>query len=463
VAILLHSFFRISLFCMIFLCATDLASACNEPGTPNKERSTLVSSNSIKLDWNNTAPGATIYFDIESNVSRASKGNLGPYNIGMNQPFSYTYKNLTPNTRYCFRVWARTNSNGCRSKQPSAWTCTDTPDPLKGHKLAHPTRGQDSNRAVVNTIAIGAKGPVWKLGSNRVGSHDFQPYYWDGQKWVGIEGGMIDIAVVADGTPKGVNSQGQIFQRVNNRWQQLPGTAVQIAVGANGAVWILGNNHVGTHGDFQPYYWDGHKWVGIEGGLIGIAVAPDGTPKGVNSQGQIFQRVNNRWQQLPGAAATKPRSTSAGLGTGPTCPPGEIVDPVTHKCKALTIPDGFSKVDIFNCNVDVDPSGKHRPIIIYRRDVNEPTSFFDPEATLEAQYNSNGQCPYNESGTQANPETIDLVPAGWQNNHVQQIVIVDPGRETCEGRTDPTLDNCVRQTLFFRGNQTADSTQVILR
>jgi hypothetical protein len=38
--------------------------------------------------------------------------------------------------------------------------------------------------------------------------------------------------------------------------------------------------------------------------LVEITVSPDGTPKGVNSQGQIFQRINNTWMLLPGEAAT---------------------------------------------------------------------------------------------------------------------------------------------------------------
>jgi hypothetical protein len=151
-------------------------------------------------------------------------------------------------------------------------------------------------------IAVGANGQLWMLGTNHVGPNDYQPYYWDGEEWVGIDGALADVAVLPNGALVGVNSQGQIWQRINNAWVSMPDAAMKIAVGANGRIWILGRNHVGPN-DYQPYYWDGQKWVGVDGALIAIAVSPNGSLIGINSQGQIWQRINNSWTRLPGTGA----------------------------------------------------------------------------------------------------------------------------------------------------------------
>ena len=99
----MHIVSLLILYCMLFLGATN-AEGCNEPGTPNQNRATAVSSTSIKLDWNNTSPGASIYFDIVGQKDNSRDvPNYGPFDIGMNKPVSYTVKNLSPNSAYCFQ------------------------------------------------------------------------------------------------------------------------------------------------------------------------------------------------------------------------------------------------------------------------------------------------------------------------------------------------------------------------
>jgi hypothetical protein len=99
-----------------------LLFGCEEPGTPNQERATAVSPNSIRLDWNNTASEGNIFFDIEGQ-SDPSIANFGPFNAGRNKPVSYTVGGLATNRQHCYRMWARVGNNGCRSKVPSAWAC----------------------------------------------------------------------------------------------------------------------------------------------------------------------------------------------------------------------------------------------------------------------------------------------------------------------------------------------------
>ena len=71
-------------------------------------------------------------------------------------------------------------------------------------------------------------------------------------------------------------------------WQQLPGLAVDIGVGADGSVWVIGKNRVaGGYGIFQ---WTGSNWRMIDGGAVEVSVGPDGTPWVVNSNGNIYKR-----------------------------------------------------------------------------------------------------------------------------------------------------------------------------
>lgn len=83
-------------------------------------------------------------------------------------------------------------------------------------------------------------------------------------------------------------------------WNQLPGRAFDIAVGANGAVWMLGTD-TGKPGS-GIFQWQNNGWVGIPGAAISLAVGPDGNPWIVNPQTQVLRWLGNQWQQLPGAA-----------------------------------------------------------------------------------------------------------------------------------------------------------------
>ena len=85
-----------------------------------------------------------------------------------------------------------------------------------------------------------------------------------------------------------------------SNWERLSGTAQDIGVGANGAVWIIGTNP--KDGGYGIFEWRGTDWQSIDGAAVRIDVDPAGTPWVVNSSSKIYQRVNNRWVQLPGEA-----------------------------------------------------------------------------------------------------------------------------------------------------------------
>lgn len=84
-------------------------------------------------------------------------------------------------------------------------------------------------------------------------------------------------------------------------WQQLPGTASDISVGADGAVWAIGTTPV--YGGFNILHWNASTWTWatVDGGAVRIAVGPDGNPWVVNSFGNIFHWVGH-WQPFPSLA-----------------------------------------------------------------------------------------------------------------------------------------------------------------
>src|SRR6478672_8915538 len=152
-------------------------------------------------------------------------------------------------------------------------------------------------------IGVGGDGSVWIIGTNPSGTaHDFGIHRWTGNNWQGIEGGGVRIDVDQRGNPWIVNSKGEIFRRVNDGWEHLPGLAKDIGVGGDGSVWIIGTNPGGTKHDFGIHKWTGSNWQGVEGGGVRIDVDQRGNPWIVNSKGEIFRRANDRWEHLPGFA-----------------------------------------------------------------------------------------------------------------------------------------------------------------
>jgi hypothetical protein len=79
-----------------------------------------------------------------------------------------------------------------------------------------------------------------------------------------------------------------------------PGTATDIAVGANGSVWLIGTNVVGD--GYGIYHWNGSAWAAFSGGAVTVAVGPDGNPWVINSVHQIFHWSGAGWVKYPGSA-----------------------------------------------------------------------------------------------------------------------------------------------------------------
>jgi hypothetical protein len=140
-------------------------------------------------------------------------------------------------------------------------------------------------------IGVGADGSVGIIGTNPSGNKDnFGAHRWTGKDWQGVEGGGVRIDVDPKGNPWMINAKGEIFRRVKDTWQHLPGSAKDIGVGADGSVWIIGTNPSGNKDNFGVHKWTGKDWAGVEGGGVQISVDKSGSPWMVNAMGNIFTR-----------------------------------------------------------------------------------------------------------------------------------------------------------------------------
>lgn len=78
-------------------------------------------------------------------------------------------------------------------------------------------------------------------------------------------------------------------------WRNMPGKALDISAGANGAVWVVGT-------DGSPYSWGGKNWVGRPGKIARVDVGPKGRPWAVSKDKKIWRWNGKKWDQIPGGA-----------------------------------------------------------------------------------------------------------------------------------------------------------------
>jgi hypothetical protein len=120
-----------------------------------------------------------------------------------------------------------------------------------------------------------------------------------GDQWLQVPSkGGIRIAVGPDGCPWVVTHQMEVMTWTANSWallppllcrsQMIPGDPIDIGVGTNGSVWVVTSPPNGEPGIF---HWNGASWDAVEGTEIGVSVRPDGMPRVVTLQAQIYVRV----------------------------------------------------------------------------------------------------------------------------------------------------------------------------
>jgi peptidoglycan hydrolase-like protein with peptidoglycan-binding domain len=151
-------------------------------------------------------------------------------------------------------------------------------------------------------LAIG-QGPfpavdVWGIGTD-VQNGGFGIYKFLNGGWTKTtDGAAVRVAVAPDGTPWVINNANQIYRRnstspTSGSWIQQIGLAREIAIGADGSVWVIGMD--AANGGYGVWKFVGTGWVKTNdaGAGVRIAVGPTGNPWIVNNVGQVFRRSTN--------------------------------------------------------------------------------------------------------------------------------------------------------------------------
>jgi WD40 repeat protein len=150
---------------------------------------------------------------------------------------------------------------------------------------------------IATDIAVGSDGSVWIVGSE---SRGYLAFRWDDGAWVKApRTHWMRIDAGPEGTVWAINRESKVFRWKNNDWQELAGAATDIAVGADGTVFIIGSESKGH----RIYKWDDGAWSDFPGSNYKrVAVGPDGNPFVVSQDHKIYRWRNNAWQELAGAA-----------------------------------------------------------------------------------------------------------------------------------------------------------------
>ncbi|MBS1531503.1 MAG: Ig-like domain-containing protein, partial [Bacteroidetes bacterium] len=142
-------------------------------------------------------------------------------------------------------------------------------------------------------VGVGADGSVFVIGSDSVSATGgYGIYKLVSNKLVKLpECAGIRIAVDPHGMPWVVNKSHLIFHYNGTLvWDQIPGTANDIGIGADGSVYAIGTQDVSPTGGYNIMKWNGSGWDNMpDCAGIHIAVDPHGTPWVVNRSNIVFQ------------------------------------------------------------------------------------------------------------------------------------------------------------------------------
>ncbi len=137
-------------------------------------------------------------------------------------------------------------------------------------------------------IALGGDGTGWQVGTMPTNGGSIV-FHYDGKEWKPIEGpGAMKIAVDPQGVVWIINNKNEIYRHGKDAWEQVPGSAREVAIGGDGSVWIIGTK--AAKGGYTVSHWNGTGWDDVDGGGELIAVDPQGKPIVINSDHEILRR-----------------------------------------------------------------------------------------------------------------------------------------------------------------------------
>lgn len=153
---------------------------------------------------------------------------------------------------------------------------------------------------VARDIDIGADGTKWIVGTEGTQG---RIYFYNGTSWELFPSGeAVKISVDPSGVLWIIKSNNTIHRWNGSSWVQMPGTAQEIDIGADGSVYIVGvGNSENQEG--QIFKWTGSSWELLpNSSAMKISVDPSGNPWIITSDNNIHRWTGSSWEQLPETA-----------------------------------------------------------------------------------------------------------------------------------------------------------------
>ena len=203
-------------------------------------------------------------------------------------------------------IWVRGGTPAEKSSQNEWYNGVDYMLLHNLGKLAYGKSGFLSQRGgTARDVAVGANGDVWLVDNDAIPDSDANGGMirrnTGGNTWDDLRTGIraVRIAVAPDGTVWMVNGKGEVYSMKKDSSgsgddvQVRGGTARDIAVGANGDVWLVDNDAIpdsDANGGMIRRNTGGNTWDDLRTGIraVRIAVAPDGTVWMVNGKGEVY-------------------------------------------------------------------------------------------------------------------------------------------------------------------------------
>ncbi|XP_073513806.1 fish-egg lectin-like [Phyllobates terribilis] len=141
-------------------------------------------------------------------------------------------------------------------------------------------------------VTVGPGG-VWGVNRGNI------IYKWQDNNWVSVAGSLKQIDAGGDKFVSGANLWDWIYclNQVDTLSRatvlpfiQLDGGLKYYTCGLNGCWGVNGINNIYYRYDVQPSACRGSRWQQIEGSLVMVEVATDGSVYGVNAQGMVYKR-----------------------------------------------------------------------------------------------------------------------------------------------------------------------------
>jgi hypothetical protein len=145
----------------------------------------------------------------------------------------------------------------------------------------------------VSMIAVSANGDVWALGTTAISSRGVSVLKHLGEDWVTVpSSGAVNLAVDPSGVPWIIDANGTLARgsdsSVQASWIDVASNVLDIAFGARGDAWLIGNDqnlYLMVGGGFQA--------DGVTRLAVSLAVTPAGVPWIVDVVERVFERSSS--------------------------------------------------------------------------------------------------------------------------------------------------------------------------